>query len=112
MARIEDLIIKTIIAGEQPIAAACRTYVPHRHSCFELYGFDVLIDDSLKPWLLEVNLSPSLSCDAPLDKKIKSHLIADVLNLATVGVFDPPTARETQRQQSFGVSRRASKLQV
>ncbi|XP_072479609.1 tubulin polyglutamylase TTLL5 isoform X6 [Notamacropus eugenii] len=81
MAHVEDLIIKTIISAELAIATACKTFVPHRSSCFELYGFDVLIDSTLKPWLLEVNLSPSLACDAPLDLKIKASMISDMFTV-------------------------------
>ncbi|NXU52788.1 TTLL5 polyglutamylase, partial [Turnix velox] len=55
----------------------------------ELYGFDVLIDDNLKPWLLEVNLSPSLACDAPLDLKIKASMLSDMFTLVGFVCQDP-----------------------
>lgn len=55
-----------------------------RSNCFELLGFDILIDDNLNPWLLEVNLSPSLNCDSPLDQKVKGNLIADLFTLAGI----------------------------
>ena len=81
--KIEDIIIKTIISGENVINNATEMFVPYAMSnCFELLGFDILIDSNLEPWLLEVNLSPSLNCDSPLDQKIKSNVIADLFNLA------------------------------
>lgn len=48
----------------------------------EVYGFDILLDSNLRPWVLEVNLSPSLACDSPIDLKIKSHMVADLFSLA------------------------------
>jgi len=65
--KIEDIMIKAVIGVEPLIVSSFHMYVPHRQNCFELLGFDILIDQDLKPWLLEVNLSPSLNCDSPLD---------------------------------------------
>ncbi|KAM8948096.1 tubulin polyglutamylase TTLL5 isoform 10-T14 [Lycaon pictus] len=96
MAHVEDLIIKTIISAELAIATACKTFVPHRSSCFELYGFDVLIDSTLKPWLLEVNLSPSLACDAPLDLKIKASMISDMFTVVGFVCQDPVQRASTR----------------
>lgn len=59
-----------------------------KNNCFELLGFDILIDQDLKPWLMEVNLSPSLATDSPLDLKIKSSLFVDTLNLVGLRKFD------------------------
>jgi tubulin polyglutamylase TTLL1 len=50
--------------------------------CFECYGFDMLIDANLKPWLIEVNASPAISATTPADKTLKMKLIDDVLNVA------------------------------
>ena len=63
-------------------------FTKHKNSCFEIYGFDILLDSKLKPWLLEVNISPSLSSSSPMDKKIKSTLICDTLNLIGVQPYD------------------------
>ena len=44
-------------------------------------GFDVLIDENLRPYLLEVNQMPSFATDSPLDFKIKKGVITDTLSL-------------------------------
>lgn len=55
----------------------------------ELYGFDILVDDKLKPWLLEVNLSPSLGIDSTLDSRIKSSMLCDLFTLIGIPIVDP-----------------------
>jgi tubulin polyglutamylase TTLL5 len=86
--RSYDVIIKTLLAGENYVVNQMKKNGTHRTNCFEILGFDILIDSDLKPWLLEVNLSSSLACDSPLDFAIKSNLINDCFNLIGVKRFD------------------------
>jgi tubulin polyglutamylase TTLL5 len=82
--RIEDILVKTIISAEPLLNNGCEMFVPHRNNCFELLGFDVMIDDKLQAKLIEVNLSPSLSCDSALDQKVKANLLADLFSMAGI----------------------------
>lgn len=59
--------------------------------CFECYGYDIIIDDELKPWLVEVNASPSLTSTTTDDRKMKSRLIRDVFELVVPGDAESPS---------------------
>jgi len=48
---------------------------------FEILGFDIMLDEDLKAYLIEVNHAPSFSTDSPLDYSIKKSLIHDTFKL-------------------------------
>ena len=62
--QIYDIIVKSFLSAEHIIYPATKKTCIHRTNCFELYGFDIMIDSDFKPWLIEINLSPSLACDS------------------------------------------------
>ncbi|KAM7048837.1 tubulin monoglutamylase TTLL4 isoform 1-T4 [Acridotheres tristis] len=80
--KIKDIVIKTIIASEPYVNSLVKMYVRRPYCCHELFGFDIMLDENLKPWILEVNISPSLHSNSPLDVNIKGQMIRDLLNLA------------------------------
>ncbi|XP_043268956.1 probable tubulin polyglutamylase TTLL1 isoform X2 [Venturia canescens] len=51
-----------------------------RH-CFECYGYDIIIDNKLKPWLIEVNASPSLTSTTVNDRILKYKLIDNIVSV-------------------------------
>ncbi|CAH2305261.1 tubulin polyglutamylase TTLL4 [Pelobates cultripes] len=56
--KIKDMVIKTVIASEPYVNSLVKMYVQKPYSCHELFGFDIMLDENLKPWVLEVNISP------------------------------------------------------
>eukprot|EP01138_Halocafeteria_seosinensis_P008261 gb/GECG01008442.1/.p1 GENE.gb/GECG01008442.1/~~gb/GECG01008442.1/.p1 ORF type:complete len:1016 (+),score=113.35 gb/GECG01008442.1/:1-3048(+) len=101
--KVEDLVAKTLLSSQERIVQATRRHVPFPHdNCFQLFGFDIMIDDRLKPWLLEVNLSPSLGIDSPLDFRVKSQVISDLLSL--VGCRVPPAITFSSKQSVLDIS--------
>ena len=94
--RIEDIIIKTIIAAENTLFKAFQGSVRYRDSCFELLGFDILLDSNYNPWLLEVNTSPSFATDSQLDFDLKKEVLTEAFNIAGFG-----KDKEEQKVASF-----------
>ncbi|KAJ0070186.1 hypothetical protein NL108_002508 [Boleophthalmus pectinirostris] len=80
--KIKDIVIKTIIASEPYVTSLLKMHLKTPYSCHELFGFDIMLDEKLKPWILEVNISPSLHSNSALDIAIKGQMIRDLLNLA------------------------------
>jgi tubulin polyglutamylase TTLL6/13 len=52
--------------------------------CFEILGFDIILNDNGEPNLLEINYTPSFSTDTPLDLNIKKNLIKDTMVLMQI----------------------------
>lgn len=79
--KIKDIVVKTVITIEKQTNEKTKSMINYKNCLFEQYGFDVLVDANLRPWLMEVNLNPSLNTDTELDMKIKSMLMTDIFNL-------------------------------
>ncbi|TNJ30142.1 Tubulin tyrosine ligase [Giardia muris] len=60
---------------------AVQSSMAFSRSSFECYGYDILIDERLHPWLLEVNASPSLTCSTDADRLMKCKLINDIFKI-------------------------------
>ena len=60
----------------------------YNNNCFELFGFDILLDSFLTPWLMEVNLSLNLHYDAPIDLKIKGEMISEIFDIMRILPYD------------------------
>ena len=55
--------------------------VDHRKNSWELYGFDFMIDDSLEPWLIEINSSPACDYSTQVTEVYVQKALVEVLKV-------------------------------
>ena len=65
--------------------------------CYEVLGFDILLDDKLKPWVIEVNRSPSFGANSQIDFDIKARLLIDTFELLHLKATDRQRSQQIEK---------------
>ena len=60
----------------------------NRKNCFEIFGYDFILDENYNPFLLEINTNPGYEESSPLIKMLVPRMIDDALRLTIDKVFE------------------------
>uniref|UniRef100_A0A1I8PEW1 Uncharacterized protein n=1 Tax=Stomoxys calcitrans TaxID=35570 RepID=A0A1I8PEW1_STOCA len=108
--KIDDIIIKTVLSAWPMLKHnyhACFPCHDKIQACFEILGFDILVDSKLRPYILEVNHSPSFHTNESVDCQVKKPLIRDTLMLVSTALADK---KQILREDRKRIRRRLLKL--
>jgi tubulin polyglutamylase TTLL5 len=78
--QIQAIVLKSLVA--------CMGAIPANPNSFELFGYDIFLDEDQRCWLLEVNSSPSLEKEFTLDRVIKQQLVDDIVEVVAPLNYD------------------------
>ena len=61
-----------------------------QHHTFEIFGFDFMLDENFKVYLIEVNTNPCLELSSPLLARLIPHMLDNAMRLVLDPLFPPP----------------------
>lgn len=95
--RIQDIMIDTFLSAR-------RCMNPNnRQGTFELFGFDFLIDEDYRVWLVEVNSNPYLGMPNDYMKQLLPKMMNDMCKLVLDPIYEPRIIPEPERQNDFEI---------
>ena len=62
--------------------------------CFEIFGYDFILDNDFKLWILEINNNPGLSISSPVIEKLVPRMMDDAFRLTLDKVFNTKYSNE------------------
>ena len=69
-------------------AAKTKINILARRNCFEIFGYDIILDGNCQPFLLEINTNPGLEESSPLIKMLVPRMIDDAFRLTIDELFE------------------------
>lgn len=108
--KIDNIICLTIGSVQPFLAHSYHTAISEndgKSRCFEILGFDIIIDKHLNPWLLEVNCMPSLSTDSQFDFDLKYSVVKGALQIVSL---DPNFKRLVTNRQKQETQQRLTHM--
>ena len=90
MPRIKDLIIDTILSVKHQLNPNKRKH------CFELFGYDFLIDEDFRIWLIEVNTNPYQGIPNEYIADLLPKMIDDLTKIVVDPIYAPKCVEERE----------------
>lgn len=92
---MKDLVIDSLLSVR-------KTINPNgRKQCFELFGYDFLIDEDLRVWLIEINTNPYLGTPNKDMEILVPQMLDDMCRLVVDPYFEPLHSDAVQNENKF-----------
>jgi len=92
----EDIMVQIKDRMHDAIMGVYKRLNPNNLSCFEIYGFDFMIDNEFNVWIIEVNTNPCLDqCNNHLSRLLPAML--DDAFTHTIDKIFPPKTNSTEK---------------
>jgi hypothetical protein len=95
MPRMKDIIIDCFLSVRHKMNPN------NRRNCFEVFGFDFLLDEDFRIWLIEINTNPYLGAPSKDMKILVPQMIDDAIKIAVDPVCKPKKKTENYDQNGF-----------
>jgi hypothetical protein len=68
-------------------SARTKLNFPERKHCFEIFGYDFILDEELNTWLIEINTNPCIEESSPLLQKLLPRMLSKFIFLISDDAF-------------------------
>ena len=95
--KMKQLIVRSIFATKSQLDPQ------RRKSCFEVFGYDFIIDEDFNLWLIEVNTNPCIEESSSLLSTYLPRMVDDMLKLSVDSFFGDFQGQPQVEQAAFPV---------